>query len=711
MGVSVAVTRVAANTSTGNQTISTNDLGGLTPKAVMLIVTRGVTDGTAADGAGFYWGLSDGTNEATGAYESQHAQATMDAQTNQDTTANRILTIYDGTADSGVEATADFVSFGADGVTIDWTDAPVSAFLITAIFFAGTDLSANVGRQDLGSIADALIANTSVGFEADLVFSFWNHTLDGGTLSIGVVHNDRAGTVSQRSAGHIQRTGFSSSQVGAHMRDGEGLMRLTPGTQALSSSGAFQTFDSSGWDVQLGGGGNPINADYAWLALRFGSSPVVSSKVYTYSTPTGTGSNTDSTPNFTPQFVMYLATRAAAADTSETDADGGTFGVVTVDADDLYTQSISDEDAAAESNTQSLSDNQLNLPTHTGGSGHQATLTSLGSTGPVWNYSATDGTARLWPALAIEVFSAGLSATVNQATETDTAQAITRLKTKVVGQVTETDLAQAIQWAPKHRTVSQATEADTAQAITRVKQKAIGQVTETDLAQAVQWAPKHRTVAQVTETDLAQAITRVKQKVIGQVTETDSAQAITSRKLLAIGQVSETDLAQPISAGGEIVVSVGQVTETDAAQAVTRIKIRALGQTTESDAAQPVSRIKSRTIAQTTEADLAQAVGKIKILVISQVSETDLAQALFRSKRVAVAQVIEVDLSQAITRLKRYVIGQVVETDFAQSIAGSGALIDLFGVSATITEVATPGASLSIGLPTATITPVDIPGS
>jgi hypothetical protein len=90
MGVTVAVTRVAANTSTGTQDITTNDLGGLTPKAVMLIATRGVTDGAAADGAGFYWGMSDGTNEVAGGYESEHNQATMDNRSDQDTTANRI---------------------------------------------------------------------------------------------------------------------------------------------------------------------------------------------------------------------------------------------------------------------------------------------------------------------------------------------------------------------------------------------------------------------------------------------------------------------------------------------------------------------------------------------------------------------------------------------------------------------------------------------
>jgi hypothetical protein len=409
MGVTIAVTRVAANTGTGTQDITTTDLGGLTPKAVLLIATRAVTDGTAVDGAGMYMGASDGTNEWTEGYESQHAQASMDSDHQQDTTSNRILTIYDGTADGVVEGTANFDSFITDGVRIDWTDAPAGAYLITATFFAGTDLSTNVGTVGLGNTGNALIAVTSVGFEADVLITaiLEGTTVINPNISMGLVHNNRGGTVTQRTMGHKQRSGFGSGAVGMMMRNDSCIVTIQS-TDTLDYYGTAQSFDSSGFDIQMGNSRAPGNRNMGWIALRFGASPVVDSKVYTYTTPTATGSNTDSNPGFEPQFVMYLANRAAAANTLEADADAGTFGIVMLDADDLYTQSISDEDGAADSNTQSLSDNIVNLPTHTGASGHQATLTSIGSTGPVWNYSATDtGTARLWGALAIEVFVSG----------------------------------------------------------------------------------------------------------------------------------------------------------------------------------------------------------------------------------------------------------------------------------------------------------------
>jgi hypothetical protein len=403
--------RVALNTSTGQQTLTFTwpDGSSYTPKAVLLIATRCVTDGTAADGGGFYVGASDGTNEWTEGYESQHAVASMNSYWNQDVTANRILTIYNGAAGGTVEATADFVSFGSNTCVIDLTDAPASAFLLTVIAFSGSDLTAAVGTSDLGNTADAAIDITTVGFEADVVLTFLTEdgSAQGPNVGMGLIHNDRGGTVTQRCVVHSQRDSFGTSQVGVQYRDGECIARLIESTQAIDWHGAAGSFDSSGFTVQLGNARSPNNGNISWIALRLGTSPAVSAKVYTLSTPTGTGSATDAGAGFEPQFVMYLPTRAAAADTSETDADGGVIGLLVTSDGATYTNSISDEDAAADSNTQSLSDNQLTLPTHTGAAAHAATFTSFGATGVTWNWTATDATARLWPALAIGINAGG----------------------------------------------------------------------------------------------------------------------------------------------------------------------------------------------------------------------------------------------------------------------------------------------------------------
>ena len=408
MSVTVAVTRVAAPTSTGNQTITTTDLGGLTPKAALFIATRAITDGAAADGAGWYMGATDGTNEWAQGYEQEHGAANMDEEMEQDTTANRVLTIYDGTADDVVDGAANFVQWETDGITINWADAPAAAYLVTVIFFAGSDLSTHVGTVSLGDTADALIPITSIGFEADVVFTalLEGTTLVEGTLGMGFIHNDRAGAVSQRAVNFGNRNGFASSRQHSVVRGGNCVARLLI-TETLDWFGTAQTFDSAGFDVQLGNARAHGSHHLGWLALRFGASPVVSSKVYTYSTPTGTGNNTDAGAGFKPQFVIYLPTFCTVADTIETDADGGTIGLAAIDADEAYCNSIQSEDGPTNSNTQSLSDDQaVNLPTDAGAAGMAATFVEFVSTGITLNWSDVETTAKLYPALAIGEVSA-----------------------------------------------------------------------------------------------------------------------------------------------------------------------------------------------------------------------------------------------------------------------------------------------------------------
>jgi hypothetical protein len=130
------------------------------------------------------------------------------------------------------------------------------------------------------------------------------------------------------------------------------------------------------------------------------------------------------------------------------------------------------------------------------------------------------------PAISVGTGGGAHVVSVGQASETDTAQAITRRKTVTVGQATETD---------------------TAQPITRVKSKLLGQPSETDTSQPMVFATS-QAVVQATETDSAQPITRRKTKTIGQASETDTAQPVSvNPKRRLIGQASEADTAQTIS--------------------------------------------------------------------------------------------------------------------------------------------------------------------
>lgn len=290
-----------------------------------------------------------------------------------------------------------------------------------------------------------------------------------------------------------------------------------------------------------------------------------------------------------------------------------------------------------------------------------------GFTGTVITWGSTSASA--FGSLIVEAdASSGHTVTVNQVIETDTAQAITRVKSKAVGQVTETD---------------------TSQPVARVKSKAIGQVAETDVSQSIAWAPKHRLVSQVSETDTAQTVTRQKIVLVAQATETDLAQLITKRKVVTVnqatesdlsqaittqkakllGQIAEIDFAQVVTEAGAIVVPVNQVLETDIAQAVTITKIKLLGQVLETDLAQVVGKLKTRLVSQVIEVDTSQSLLSVKRVAVIQVTETDTAQAITVSGSILVGQVLETDLSQSIRVVKVYPILQVTETDIAQLIS------------------------------------------
>lgn len=218
--------------------------------------------------------------------------------------------------------------------------------------------------------------------------------------------------------------------------------------------------------------------------------------------------------------------------------------------------------------------------------------------------------------------------------------------------------------ATKNVAVNQITETDVAQPITKRKIITIGQVTETDTPQTIT-KRKIKTVLQTTETDSAQTISKSKIKGILQATETDTPQSITKRKLRALAQIVETDSAQLITklSTGRV---VNQVTETDTAQTITKKKIKIIGQVVETDTTQTITRIHRRTLGQPVETDTVTPIGKRKVKSTGQVIETDTANRITVLGRVAL--VTETDFAQPITRIKRKTIGQPIETSTAQSI-------------------------------------------
>ena len=167
--------------------------------------------------------------------------------------------------------------------------------------------------------------------------------------------------------------------------------------------GSLGTFDDNGFTVTtLTAGSN--NTTLGYLALNFGGA--ASSWVGTHTPSDSNGENAETGPGFKPQIVLRLMTQVGTVNTGDTSGDqAGTHGFSAMDADDEFSASVSDEDGAGTSNSQSLSDDtSIQIPDDDGTAGLTASFVSFDSLGWTDNYSRAGAGNELMPALAIEEF-------------------------------------------------------------------------------------------------------------------------------------------------------------------------------------------------------------------------------------------------------------------------------------------------------------------
>ncbi len=409
MGVTIAVTRAAATVDTApyTQDITTVDLGGLTPKAALLVVTRAITDGTAADHYVFSYGAATGaSNEWVISGSDEHNLGTTENHFEwADDACIQILDPTDGSEDGSAE----FSSFIANGVRINWTNAPAGAYLITAVFFAGTDLLAHANNIGIGNAADLETNCEQPGFEPDVLFTAHQRYAAGsGTTNnlfqTGLVHWDGDSTVSQRAFNGWVRNAQATTDTRAQARNDIGIEHWNDWW------GDFLNFDASGFSmITRNAGGN--NSFLQYLALSFGG--VVDAAVGTHTTPTSTGNNAETGPGFTPQFVLMFPSLCEVMGTEYNDNRGGSYGISVFDDDDEYCITISSEDSVGTSNTQSLSDDRaIVVPDDDGALDIEAAFVSFDATGWTVNYTNAPATAKVFPYLAIEAEAAGVDITV-----------------------------------------------------------------------------------------------------------------------------------------------------------------------------------------------------------------------------------------------------------------------------------------------------------
>lgn len=392
----IAVTRVAANTSTGNQDLTAAGVT-WTPVAAVLLVSYATTDATAADHGLIATGFTDCTNSATAQGRSQHNANPTSTVVRTHTTLLQIV----NTSNTTLDAEGALVGCITGGVRINWTDAPGAAYLLHLVLFG----SATVSNAAAGTFASqSTIGNatdvTAPGFTPHDVLLSMARVNTGNTTSsemrgcLGVGNATAQGSIGWQDFNNVSTTLVVSGTSSTYACQGaSGNAFQTQSAQELGS------FDASGFSstTRTAAGGYLVT----YLALRYQSG--ISSWTGVVSTPTSPQAVSYSSVGFLPGFVLLLQSGSDTINVGKISADAGYTGVSLLTSTAQYAMSRAAVDAqATPSNTQSLSDDQaIQLPGPSGSTLFTGTLDTFHSTGFTLDFTATDSMARQWYAWAI----------------------------------------------------------------------------------------------------------------------------------------------------------------------------------------------------------------------------------------------------------------------------------------------------------------------
>lgn len=387
----IRATTFQTRTDTNTQDITISGFG--TPDAVFFIFNGENTTapGTTND-AILGMGATDGTTEWAFSVTDENGLGTT--STSRVSDEDWCLKITEDLA-SVTTAAATFDSWITDGVRIDWNYNTLgTGVYVTAILFQCD--GAKVGYASLVSNPTSI---SGVGFEADIVLmgsiglAQLDNSATNSILSLGFGANGG----NQRCLAQSSITAVGTSVVTSQIFTDSIVSQIF--NDAVSWKAAIENFGSDGFDINTlsGSSGN----DYVfYLALDLGTAQ---KWVGTVDSPTTTGDDSQTGPDFEPDCVIQLLSMCQSVDTLETDADAGSYGISVIDTDgtDLC-HSITIEDNVGTTNTESTYDTDaIDLNTDDGSVAFDATYSSMDSNGWTLNFSSVNGTTRKWAALAI----------------------------------------------------------------------------------------------------------------------------------------------------------------------------------------------------------------------------------------------------------------------------------------------------------------------
>jgi hypothetical protein len=367
-------------TTTGTQSVTSV---GFQPDAVIFW-------GTSQTAAGYGTGLASSFGVATSATQrwaigtySADAAATS-ACGRRNTTARCIIFISDSAG--SIESEAQFQSADADGFTLDWINAPGSAWLIHYLAIGGTTVTNAKAGVFTSSASTGAQAVTDPGFQPDFLLL----ASDLGTADSTNIHNLFC----------FGMASSSSARAALAIRDRSGELTTTNGAIqvsdavfiALNSAGGigrradFTSFDANGFTVDWS---VASAASIGYLAISGG---VYKVGVETQKTSTGTKATTG--VGAQPAGLILAGTNRGSVATEDTTqmrlsiggADGTTEGGVWVQS--------ADNAADSDTDSRTYTDKVVGFSTQPSTTDAEADVSAFGSDGFTLDWTTADGTAR-----------------------------------------------------------------------------------------------------------------------------------------------------------------------------------------------------------------------------------------------------------------------------------------------------------------------------
>ncbi len=346
----LVVDRFAVSNGTGNKTFTSPVVG--TVVGALIFGSHAINDGAwiadasmsigAVTGVANEWNINSLTGDGDNPSDDQVRSS--------DINCVRI----DIGAGGGVPAIeAEFVSFPASGIQLNFTQNNDANVFIIIVFFLSDTISIHADDQAGSATIDTVVDVTTPGFQPDVVLMSSAHQdfdeirSGFGRISMGVALND--GADKQRGLLWRSQSGVSPTNPQAKLTTN----RVSGDAANAQLKYEVDDFDANGFSV-ISREHTIINKDFGFMCFEVDG---LKTYIDDVDLPNANG-EVSFNVGFKAGFAMLLISELEAVDGVEIGAQSGSFTIAVMDGDREFCVGFHYEDNVAESNTFLVNDNQ-----------------------------------------------------------------------------------------------------------------------------------------------------------------------------------------------------------------------------------------------------------------------------------------------------------------------------------------------------------------